>query len=361
MKAAGDATWSAMAVLTMLAAVLTVAHGVPQGPTDGDPNLNPTDNLYATCTTGDKRGMCLRDYQCFPNGTIAEGGDIAQGEIRDSSAPITDCGEDFWCCTYASDANPPVSPTRASTPSPTSISSAAGNAACSRVFDEDCTWCVGLYRPGGDVQREQRTASGLYCGGALLGSRVVLTAATCARAAGQEAVRARVPGSAAPDKEYAVVDRILHPKYSTGTHANDFALMVLNEDVQWLTDGNNGGCVELRKPMEGDCIAIGFSALEQLVASQLSVRDGSCRRKRARGGGEVACGRAQPGQCQAATGAPVLCPVTVDGQGGMALAGVVRQHCIGDSVLMGKVQAHADWLSNELHKLGLEPIFYNPS
>ncbi|CAH2056660.1 unnamed protein product, partial [Iphiclides podalirius] len=135
--------------------------------------------------------------------------------------------------------------------------------------------------------------------------------------------------------------------------------MVLKENVQWDMGGNNGACVELRKPMEGNCLAIGFSIVEQLVTSPVSVSDGGCRKKGAHGGNEVACGTTTAGQCQAAVGAPVLCPVTSDGQGGMALAGVVRQHCLGDSVLLGKVQMHADWLNQELQRLGLESTFYN--
>ncbi|CAH2062042.1 unnamed protein product, partial [Iphiclides podalirius] len=231
-------------------------------------------------------------------------------------------------------------------------------AACLRVFDDECTWCVALYREGGDASRGQRTGSGLYCGGALVGGRVVLTAAMCALKAPSEAVRARVPASADPRRDYAVGHTILRHNNATGTYAKDFALMVLTEDVQWDLAGNNGACLELRKPMGGDCVFIKFTTSEQFVMSPLSVRDGRCRNRRTRGEGVVACGTAEAGQCDAAVGAPVLCPITSDDQGGMSLAGVIRKPCSGDSVLISKVQMHADWFNQELQRLGLQPISY---
>ncbi|CAK1593603.1 unnamed protein product [Parnassius mnemosyne] len=304
--------------------------------------MNTRNPIPERCKREDGReGICVPDDQCYANFTLAIGGDIQGSELRD-------CGKNKWCCT-----NDTAPPTITSTDTP----------GCVRVYEEEeiqCPWCVALYRPGGDVARGQRTASGLYCGGALVGRRAVLTSATCVRAAAAEATWARVPAASDPARRYSVLQKVTHENYSTGTHANDFGLLVLNEDVQW-DDGpqpSKGACIGLQSPLEGACFAAGFNMLEDIVMTAVTVRSGNCRTRgrRTHASKDVACGAASVTPCPIVPGAPVVCPTVTDEQGGLVITGVVRQVCIEGSAKLGKIQMHAQWLQLQLQRLGVEPI-----
>ncbi|XP_068622147.1 uncharacterized protein [Battus philenor] len=426
------------ALLGVLAALVTSLPAGGAAPADSSPyacdaifstTSSNGDNLYAGCVRGARAGLCLHDYQCYRNYSIACGGDIAIGEIRTLDQPLLECGGSLWCCTYelgsqagastptptpaptfaptpAPTSAPTPTPTSAPTPAPTSAPTPAPTSAptpaptsaptpvptfapspaptsaptpaptsaptpgptsaptpaprtesgrCVRGYD-DCPWCVALYRPGGDVRRGQRAESGLYCGGAVLGGRVVLTSATCVRSVVNEAVWARVPGSTEPARRHFIAEKIMHANYSSGSHANDFGLMVLKEEVRF-EPGLGGACLELQSSLESDCYAVGFDLYGDIVMTPLSVRHGDCPPRR-RSIADMACGTGRAGSCSVAPGAPVLCPVSGDGQGGRAVAGVARGACRAGAVALGRLQLHAAWLERELARLGLRAADY---
>ncbi|CAG5056312.1 unnamed protein product [Parnassius apollo] len=332
------------------AALLIVAELSCASNEDMGEDFSPQDGLYERCIREDDReGMCVPPHLCYENYTLATGGVILTYNLRDGSVK-RDCPKWMWCCT--NDTAPPQK-TLPDTPG------------CVRVYPEEvtvCPWCVALYRPGGDVSRGQRTESGLYCAGALVGARVVLTSATCVRSAGAEATWARVPASAAPARRYSVLQKITHENYSTGTHANDFGLLVLNEDVQWDEgpDLSKGACIGLQSQLNGPCYAAGFNMLEDIVMAEVSVRSGNCRTRR-RGTDksvDVACGAAIDMPCPIVPGAPVVCPTVSDEQGGLVIAGVARQACQDGSAKLGKIEVHAQWLELQLQRLGVDSDNY---
>ncbi|XP_045538631.1 uncharacterized protein LOC106715576 [Papilio machaon] len=271
-----------------------------------DENLSPMGNEYKPCfRERDRRvGVCVHFTQCYKNQSLAYGGNIFKYDVRDGAPPIKACGRDNWCCTddsglaaLASSA-PPDAATSSTPPEST------GN--CMRASD-DCPWCVALYRPGGDVNRGHRTESGLYCGGALVSPRAVLTSAGCVTTVAQESVWARVPASAAPSRNYAVTDKLRHEGYNSGNSKNDFGLMILKDSVEFATSPFSA-CVSFSPPPAAGCRAVGFGVHEQVVLTPMSLRDGDCP-PRNRSIPDLVCAMpAVPAPCDVSPGAPVLCP-----------------------------------------------------
>ncbi|XP_013176666.1 PREDICTED: chymotrypsin-like protease CTRL-1 [Papilio xuthus] len=314
-----------------------------------DEDLSQMGNEYKSCFRArDRRvGICVHFTQCYKNQSLAEGGHIFKYEVRDGAPPINDCGRDNWCCTDDSGLSVSAPPDVASSSSPPE-----GTGNCLRAFD-DCPWCVALYRPGGDVNRNQRTKSGLYCGGALVSSRAVLTSAGCVATIAEESVWARVPASAAPTRNYAVVDKLRHEGYNSGNSKNDFGLLILKDSVEFSTSPFSA-CVSFALPPAVGCRAAGFDALEEVVLTPVSLRDGDCS-QRNRSIPDLMCAipaLAGAAPCAISPGAPVLCPAG-DAQGGLALAGVVRRNCRAGAARLGKLQPHADWLQLQLRRLGV--------
>ncbi|KPJ10645.1 Transmembrane protease serine 11D [Papilio machaon] len=254
-----------------------------------DENLSPMGNEYKPCfRERDRRvGVCVHFTQCYKNQSLAYGGNIFKYDVR----------------------------------------------------------------PGGDVNRGHRTESGLYCGGALVSPRAVLTSAGCVTTVAQESVWARVPASAAPSRNYAVTDKLRHEGYNSGNSKNDFGLMILKDSVEFATSPFSA-CVSFSPPPAAGCRAVGFGVHEQVVLTPMSLRDGDCP-PRNRSIPDLVCAMpAVPAPCDVSPGAPVLCP-TGDAQGGLALAGVVRRQCRTGAAHLGNLQPHADWLQLQLRRLGV--------
>ncbi|XP_013135996.1 PREDICTED: uncharacterized protein LOC106101357 isoform X2 [Papilio polytes] len=323
----------------------------PRSLAQDDENLSQTGNDYKRCVRrhDHREGVCVHFTQCYKNYSLAFGGNLFNYEIRDGEPPIKDCGRDKWCCTDDTDVTAPL-PTPAH-PADGGATPAAGTGNCLRAFDV-CPWCVALYRPGGDLSRGHITESGLYCGGALVGPRVVLTSASCIATVGEESVWARVPASAAPARRYSVLDRLRHAGYNSGNGKNDFGLMVLKDSVEFAASPFSA-CVSLSPPPAAGCRAVGFDNLERVVLTPVSLRDGDCPpRNRSIPDLTCAAAAAPSSTCHISPGAPLLCPAG-DAQGGLALSGVVRRACRAGSAHVGKLQPHAEWLQLQLRRLGV--------
>ncbi|XP_013176949.1 PREDICTED: uncharacterized protein LOC106124633 [Papilio xuthus] len=394
------ARYGALAALAALALVLPAA---AQQPDDNN-------NLYKACVREDSRsGYCVHDNMCYSNFTLATGTTfIGSTQARMNDAiPESQCGGLLWCCVIDTVPSPEITPAPGPgitpapgpgitpapgpgitpapgpgitpapgpgiTPAPGSgitpapgpeispatdpgISPAPFNKSNCSLYYSDCHWCVGLYRTGGDVTRGQRMESGLYCAGALVAPRVVLTSGTCVRAVGREAVWARVPGATDSAHHYAVKQKIIHPKYNSGTHENDFGLFLLGEEVR---REEGPACVGRGGVLARDCVAVGFDANEELIATAVSVTDGDCPgRQRPRNIPDLACGISTEETCHVKPGGVILCPSPADGQGGLEIVGVARKRCEAGKVLLGKLEPHMKWLQAELRRLGAPLLQY---
>ncbi|KAI8432985.1 hypothetical protein MSG28_013867 [Choristoneura fumiferana] len=148
-------------------------------------------------------------------------------------------------------------------------------------------------------------ADELFCSGAVIGSRFVLTTAKCALAHRRSDLWVQLPGDS---RQYPVNTTVRHNKFHSGTQAYDVAFLLLNEDVEWPEgkQENLGACLGLKTPLEGDCVAITFDDSDQLKFTPLTVTTRSCSQQGSTD--DAACGRAFSGGCSVAPGSPVMCP-----------------------------------------------------
>ncbi|XP_073962822.1 uncharacterized protein isoform X2 [Choristoneura fumiferana] len=298
---------------------------------DDDFNLDPVQSKDKICITEDKReGICVNEATCTEAFNVAIYGIFEESDLR-----IGTCPGEQWCCVHPNMSmitNTTLSPTRG----------------CRTALKNSCPWCVALYR-----NNPRTNAPELYCGGAVVGSRFVLTTALCALSHRRSDVWVRLPGGS---RQYPVNTTVRHKQYHSGTKEHDVAFLLLNEDIEWPEgkQDNLGACLGLRTPLQGDCVAITFDDSDQLKFTPLTVTAKSCSQQGATH--DAACGRAiTSGGCSVAPGSPVLCP---SGSDDSIIAGLVRQVCKQDATLLGSLMPSGEWITEQLTNLTLAPTRY---
>ncbi|XP_050356196.1 uncharacterized protein LOC126777242 [Nymphalis io] len=272
-----------------------------------------------------EEGICVHESFCNEAHTIMPGGVIDKSEFRELMKPCP--GQFIWCCTKELVIEPPV------------ISN--NNTESCLALESDVTpWAVSLYK----VANVKQTAQSVFCMGSLIGTRIILTTATCLKSAQQHMVYARVPGSPEPGRNYTVRHRKFHPDYNSGSHVFDFGLLVLEEEVSWGSKKGQGACLEFKKPA-GECMTLGFDSNDEITSTLLKVIPGSCSNFGGKTTPEKACGTNEDDACIVSPGAPVLCESK---KGNAVVVGVIRSGCNKDQVLIGGIAESSKWLLNEL-------------
>lgn len=308
---------------------------------DDDPSLEPTldDRTFepSACKTKDGRdGICVQESYCNADHTIMPGGVIDESEFREMTQKP--CPGLFkWCCTQDLVIAPPViNNTRSDN--------------CLPLDSDVCPWCVKLYK----VADIKITDTSVFCAGALLGSRIVLTSATCLKAAQHHMLYVRVPFSADAKHKYIAQHRKLHPLYNSGTHWYDFGIIILEKEVNFGGKPSRGACLGFSK-LSGNCMTVGYDTNDDFGSTILKVKDGACQKMGGGGSFEASCGESMEKLCFAAPGAPVICESTT---GGLIIYGVVRTGCTKNQILLGSITSSSSWLLGELDAMQLAKHIY---
>ncbi|XP_073962418.1 uncharacterized protein [Choristoneura fumiferana] len=330
---------------------------------DGNFNLNPAKERACLVQVAGKdtvEGVCVDEGTCLMNKTIAIYGDIEpNAELRTS---FYTCGGLQWCCIdpVANKSTTTEAPLTPTTPPPSielttdestrrfgEPAPSVPRKSCRTALKDSCPWCVALYRIN-----PRTNADELFCSGAVIGSRFVLTTAKCALAHRRSDLWVQLPGDS---RQYPVNTTVRHNKFHSGTQAYDVAFLLLNEDVEWPEgkQENLGACLGLKTPLEGDCVAITFDDSDQLKFTPLTVTTRSCSQQGSTD--DAACGRAFSGGCSVAPGSPVMCP---SGSDDLIIAGLVRQVCKQDATLLGSLMPSAEWITDQLTNLTLATSQY---
>lgn len=313
-----------LAVLSVCVALAAALRVRRDDDDDDDIDLTPTGQTKACKTKDGRDGMCVHESMCTEDHVFQPGGIIDDSEIRIGSCP----GKWDWCCVFPN----------MTTTEPTATDRSKTDTGCRSGTKDSCPWCVGLYRDGGNPRT--KSPSGLYCGGAIIGSKIVLTSASCVLGGKGSKLWVQLPGS---DKHYTVNSTAKNTQFNSGTREHDTALLLLDEEVPW-PEKQTGACLGLKTPLAGDCVAIGFDKKDQLVFTPMSVTSGSCTEQGS--SYDAACGHTS-GTCSVSSGSPVMCPS--DGEG-LIVAGLVRQNCVSNAAVLGSLVPSADWIRDELTK-----------
>ncbi|CAH0717974.1 unnamed protein product, partial [Brenthis ino] len=308
---------------------------------DDDLNLDPTlgDRFthFLDCKTKDGRdGLCVQESYCNEDHTIMPGGVIAETEFREMTTKPCP-GLFMWCCTQDSALGPPViNDTRSDS--------------CQALDHDRCPWCVKLYK----VSDLKNTDTDVFCAGSLIGSRIILTAATCLKSAQHHMLYARIPSSANPNQKYIAKHRKLHPQYNTGTHWFDFGIIVLEEEVNWGVTPARGACLNFGE-ISGRCFTLGYDTNDEFVSTILKVSKGACSNMGGGGSTDVSCGTSMEKLCFASPGAPVICESSL---GGLVLQGIVRSGCEQKNVSLGTLTSPNPWIIRELDAMHVSKNIY---
>ncbi|CAF4874012.1 unnamed protein product [Pieris macdunnoughi] len=300
------------------------------------PNLTPNFNVRfrKECTIADGRsGICVDYTNCKKEGDVIErGGIIDISELRSGDA----CrGGLNWCCSESNITKPPE---------------VVNKEECFARDGDFCPWCVSLYR--GDENNER--AAELFCAGVLIGSKIVLTTATCHVVSVYQNVWAKIPDSAEPGKMYPVTHRKQHDNYNSGSHEYDLALFTLDDEVKW-NDQRKVACLALTSPFKPVCFSFGYDANDKFVSTLVEITKGSCTP----GAGEtvdVSCGKTIDDEpCFVATGAPVICE---EEPNKMTVYGIARSPCRKSAAQFGAINLSSKWLADELKGYGLSEAHF---
>nr|XP_026494482.1 kallikrein-4-like isoform X1 [Vanessa tameamea] len=295
---------------------------------NNDDNLSLDQRFVAenTCIAKNgEDGLCVHESFCNEEHTIMPGGVIHKSEFRELAKPCP--GQFIWCCTKALVIEPP-------------IISNKNTESCLAPQSDVIPWAVSLYK----IADVKQTAQSVFCLGSLIGTRIILTAATCLKSAQQHMLYARIPGSPEPARNYTVRHRKFHPEYNSGSHVFDFGLLVLEEEVKWGSKKGQGACLDFQKPA-GDCMTLGFDSNDEITSTLLKVTSGSCSNFGGKTTSEITCGTNADDQCIATPGGPVLCESK---KGNAVVVGVIRSECNKDQIQIGNIAESSKWLLNEM-------------
>ncbi|XP_039750832.1 complement factor I-like [Pararge aegeria] len=289
-------------------------------------NLTPykVGGPVACISKNNKSGLCVHESVCNEEHTIMPGGvldlDIDYREKKQCPA------QSDWCCTSDVIPHPQIGVVKSDN--------------CLPLKTDVCPWCVLLY----NVVGVQPTSTRPFCLGALIGSKVIITASTCLLAAQKKMLYAQVPNSADPGKNYTVIRRQFHPNYNTGTHEHDFGILVMESDAAFIEGKARGTCIDFQVPLEGDCVGYGFDNEGQITSTFLKVTKNSCGKNGS--SKDAACGLSTEEVCIVAGGGPVLCQRKNEGS---YLVGVARSACNSNNeVILGGISHSKEWIENEL-------------
>ncbi|XP_050673028.1 uncharacterized protein LOC126970933 isoform X2 [Leptidea sinapis] len=258
-------------------------------------------NEYEKCTTtSGVEGVCVPEHFCASDHKIYPGGNAPDSFLR----KLSDCTSSYhWCCEY-----PKTEPDTTTTEElgrgnddTSSEEITSDKQKCVTVDGDFCPWCAILYKkPDPFTERD-----GLFCTGVVIGDNVVLTLGTCSKAAPED-IRVAVPESLNPFKSYKVQSRFVHEGYNTGTRQNDFAFVVLDENIVWPNNAYNGACLGLSTPLKGDCYA--FAYINKKIHSN----------------------------------------------GAFVVAGLARRPCRQNTTLLGSIEKSSVWIKYTLNSLGMK-------
>ncbi|XP_052742506.1 uncharacterized protein LOC112043229 isoform X2 [Bicyclus anynana] len=317
-------------------------------------NIGATDKTPIMCTIDNRNGICVHEQACDENHRIIATGALDSSEMR--SKVKGSCPANLWCCSEESietliatqSKTPDVidGVTEILTKQPTSAPTASDAKACVAPQNDHCPWCVLLYYSIPEKQSDR-----LFCMGALVGSKAIITASTCIVGTKTRDLYAQLPNSADPYKRYPVMERNLHPNYNTGSHEYDFGVLVIVEDA--ATQKASGACLDFLVPFEGECYGYGFDVNGRILSTLLQVRDKSCGQSGS--SVDAACGKNNDLVCGVAYGAPIICPAE---NGGLVLRGVSRGVCTEQNVLLGGILRSKTWIEEVLNSIGVSTNAY---
>ncbi|CAH3946001.1 unnamed protein product [Pieris brassicae] len=291
------------------------------------PNLNARFNKDCTMADG-RTGICVDYSNCKKEGGVIErGGIIDFSELRSGDS----CKNGLnWCCSESNITTPPE---------------VTNKEECFARDGDYCPWCVSLYR---SVAMNGNAAE-LFCAGVLIGSKIVLTTATCHIVSVYQNVWAQIPDSTEPGKMFPVIRRKQHDNYNSGSHEFDLAIYTLDQEVKW-NDKRKDACLALTSPFKPLCFSFGYDANDKFVSTLLTITKGSCTP----GAGEtvdVSCGKTFDDEpCFVATGAPVICD---EEPNKMTVYGIARSPCRNSAAQLGAINLSSQWLADELKAFGL--------
>ncbi|XP_045762296.1 uncharacterized protein LOC123865353 [Maniola jurtina] len=324
-----------MVALTLLVVIFSLVTTTLQGARIQRLDLTPNRaGRTVSCTTkNNMQGVCVHESVCNEEHTILPGGVIDDSDFREKR-PCASQGD--WCCTSGVIPHPQIG--------------AAHSDKCIAPENDVCPWCVLLY----NVVDVKPIAHRPFCLGALIGSKVIITASTCLLAAQKKMLYAQVPNSANPGKNYTIIRRQFHPDYNSGSHEYDFGIVVMENDVAFDKGKSRGACIDFQKPLEGDCLGYGFDSNGKITSTILKVKRSSCSKNGS--SIDAACGVNVDSVCIVAQGGPVLCPKN---SRDLYLVGLARGVCNNDDqVTLGGISHSMKWIEEELELMNISKDVY---
>ncbi|CAH0717996.1 unnamed protein product, partial [Brenthis ino] len=282
-------------------------------------------------------GLCVPFSYCNANQSILPGGyiDTDMRELHNNECQRP--GSLEWCCSTELLVQPPEVTTHTVDK-------------CLPLESDICTWCVTLHK----VRDSSIADVPAFCAGALIGSKVILTAASCLVAAYNQTLFAQVPASPDKTRKYEADLRKLNPSYNSGTRWNDFGIIVLKEEVNWGTMPASGACLNPVK-IGGNCMTFGLDINDNIVSTIIQVTESVCDNMGGGGSLDIFCGKSKEKECFAVTGAPVVCE---SGNNGLLLVGVSRSGCIDGNIALGNYLVAKPWLVMELNAMKVPNLVY---